>query len=453
MDFGFLQYSVMDIVWNRLQKVFDLQQIGAAKLILLLFGAFVWEVPLGAMPSEDGAVTYKIKPGDTLIGLAEQFMLSRDRYKIVQQQNRIANPHAVPVGKVISIPRQVLAFKLTDARFVAVRGAVLASAKQAAVGQSLREGATITTGPSSFATLALSDGSRVSLPSNSDIRIRRLRTYNLGGSVDFDFDILKGGTRSNVTKKQSPDDRFRMRTPKAVSAVRGTDFQTRIDPVNSREFAEVVEGGLAVDTGDGAAPLAQGNGLAITDDRRVIQESLLPPPNVPGAGKVQADRIVSFAAEPRTSTRFTIGADSSFIEQVADVISEDGTANIADLPNGRYFVRTRAISANGIQGLPATYAFKRRLNGVTATAGKGDEGYVFRWASEGSGKTNFHFQLFAKTQKSAPIVDEAGLSGDKITISDLPAGTYQWRVAVVQYLEGEASINWTPFESLTISGE
>ena len=83
----------------------------------------------------------------------------------------------------------------------------------------------------------------------------------------------------------------------------------------------------------------------------------------------------------------------------------------------------------------------------------GDEGYVFRWASEGSGKTNFHFQLFKNAQNAAPVIDEAGLSGDRITISDLPVGTYRWRVAVVQYLEGEVSINWTPFETLTVSGE
>lgn len=373
--------------------------------------------------------------------------------KSCRKKNRITDPYAVPIGKTISIPRNVLAFNLADARFVAVRGTVLSGTSQASVGQKLREGATITTGPSSFATLVLSDGSHVSLPSNSDVRIRRLRTYHLGGSVDFDFDILKGGARSTVTKKKSLDDRFRVRTPRVVSAVRGTDFQTRIDPVSNRDFAEVVEGALAVSVGNGASALTEGNGLAVADDRRVIKEALPPPPNVPGAGKVQADRIVTFATEPRVPTRFTIGADSSFIEQVADVISTDGSARIADLPNGSYFVRARAISANGIQGVPATYAFKRRLNGVTAAVGKDDEGYVFRWASEGGGTTNFHFQLFTNAQAGAPLVDEAGLSGDRIIISDLPLGTYRWRVAVVQYLEGEVSINWTPFEALTVSGQ
>ena len=421
--------------------------------IALLFGASILGAPLGASSPDDDSVTYKMKSGDTLIDLAEKFMLSRDRYKIVQQRNRIVDPYVVPVGKTISIPRDLLAFKLVEARFVAVRGTVLANANQAVVGQNLREGATITTGPSSFATLALGDGSRVSLPSNSDVRVRRLRTYHLGGSIDFDFDILKGGTRSTVTKKKSPDDRFRMRTPRAVSAVRGTDFQTRIDPASSRDFAEIVEGALAVDVGNGPLALTEGNGLVIADARRVIKEALPPPPIVPGAGKVQADRIVSFVTEPRAPTRFTIGADSSFIEQVADVISTDGSAKIADLPNGSYFIRARAISANGIQGIPVTYAFKRRLNGVTATAAKSDEGYVFRWVSEGGGKTNFHFQLFANAQATAPIVDEAGLSGDRITMTDLPVGTYRWRVAVVQYLENEVSINWTPFEALIVSRE
>ena len=407
MDFGFLQYSAMAIVWNRLQKVIDLQRSSAAKVGLLLLGSFILEAPLGASSSDDDSVSYKVKQGDTLIGLAEKFMLSHDSYKVVQKQNRILNPYAVPVGKIISIPRNVLAFKLADARFVAVRGTVLANETQAIIGQRLREGTNITTGPSSFATLALGDGSRVSLPSNSDVRIRRLRTYHLGGSVDFDFDILKGGTRSTVTKKSSPDDRFQMRTPRAVSAVRGTDFQTRIDPVSRRDFAEVVEGALAVDVGNGPSALTEGNGLVIADARRVIKEALPPPPTVPGAGKVQADRIVSFTTEPRVPTRFMIGADSSFIEQIADVISADGNAKIADLPNGSYFLRARAVSANGIQGVPVTYAFKRRLNSVTANASKSNEGYVFRWASEGGGKTNFHFQLFSNAQKAAPLVDEA----------------------------------------------
>jgi hypothetical protein len=407
----------------------------------------------GAAPSDE-PITYKVKSGDTLFGLADRYMVSRDRYKIVQQQNKIRDPHAVPVGTVISIPRNLLKFKPAAAKIISVRGQVNTGAVAANVGQSVSEGIVISTGPSSFATMQLADGSRISLPSNSDVRIRRMRNYVLGGSLDYDFDILKGGTRSTVSKKKSQDDRFRMRTPKAVSAVRGTDFQSRIDPVTKRDFAEVVEGALAVDIGTGnLLPLPAEMGLAVTEDGQKLTETMLPPPVLPGAGKTQAEKIVSFAAEASTPTRFTIASDSSFIEQVADIVATDGKANISDLPNGNYFVRGRAISGNGIQGLPVTYAFKRRLNGVSATAGKGDEGYVFRWSAEGEGKKNFHFQLFRTAADTVPMIDEAGLAGDRVTISDLSVGKYLWRVAVVQYLDGEVAINWTPLETLTVSGD
>ncbi|MBK8161488.1 MAG: hypothetical protein IPK59_22995 [Rhodospirillaceae bacterium] len=42
-----------------------------------------------------------------------------------------------------------------------------------------------------------------------------------------------------------------MRTPKAVSAVRGTDFQTRFDDTAKRDFAEVDEGALAIGVKNG----------------------------------------------------------------------------------------------------------------------------------------------------------------------------------------------------------
>lgn len=412
---------------------------------------------VAAMPvnasENDAPVRYTVRKGDTLIELADRYLQSRAHYKIVQQQNRIADPFAIPVGKIISIPRNLLKFKPANAKLISVRGQVLASASPASVGQILHEGVVLSTGPSSFATMLLDDGSRVSLPSNSDVRIHRLRSYVLGGSLDYDFDIAKGGARSSVAKHKSDNDRYQVRTPKAVSAVRGTDFQSRFDPDSDSDFAEVVEGALAVDAGSGAdRSLPAGNGLAVKADGGVIAEALLAPPELQEPGKTQADKIVTFQSGTPAGVRYTIGADSGFIEQVADVVVADGKASITDIPNGNYFVRARAISPNGIQGMPATFAFKRRLNGVTASAGQGDEGYVFRWMGEGEGTQRFHFQLFRNATDKVAMVDEAGLTSDRVTLSDLPNGDYFWRVGIVQYLDGEAATNWTPMEKLSVSG-
>ncbi len=408
--------------------------------------------PLSAS-ADDGSVRYTVRKGDTLFRLADRYLTSRQLYRVVQKQNRIANPLAIPVGKVIVIPRNLLKFKLASAKLISVRGQVSAGNSPAAVGQVLQEGVEVTTGPSSFTTMLLDDGSRMSLPSNSNIRIRRLRSYALGGSLDYDFDIARGGVRSTVTKHKSSDDRYLVRTPRAVSAVRGTDFQSRFDPTSNNDFAEVIEGELSVDVGSAALrSLPAGNGLAVKAGGAIVTEALLAPPELSEPGKTQAEKVVRFRAAQPSPTRFIIAADSGFIEQVADIIAEDGQASFADIPNGNFFIRARAISKNGVQGMPATFAFKRRLNGVSATAGQSDEGYVFRWAGDGEGTQRFHFQLFRNATDSVAMVDEAGLASDRISISDLPKGDYFWRVGIVQYLDNEVSINWTPMEKLSVSG-
>jgi hypothetical protein len=405
-----------------------------------------------ASASDDAPIRYTFRKGDTLISLGERYFRNGQSYKIVQQQNRIADPRRIPVGQVILIPRSVLKYRPANAKLISVRGQVLTGSGIASVGQTVLEGSDINTGPSSFATMLLDDGSRISLPSNSNVRIRRLRSYVLGGSLDYDFDIAKGGIRSSVAKHKSGDDRYQVRTPKAVSAVRGTDFQSRFDADAGSDFAEVVEGGLGVVAGGGTArELPAGNGLAVKTGGGVITEALLAPPVLQEPGKTQADKIVRFAADGPVGIRYTIAADAGFVEQVADTIAPDGKAEFADLANGNYFVRARAISDNGIQGIPATFAFKRRLNGVTASAGQNDEGYAFRWIGEGGGMQRFHFQLFSKGTDQIAIVDEAGLSDDRVTVADLPPGDYFWRVGVVQYLDGEVAINWTPLEKLSVS--
>lgn len=423
--------------------------VGIAFLTALLLTV----APANAAGGDDAPVRYVVRKGDTLINLGDRYLARAETYKIVQQQNRIANPLAIQVGKVLIIPRSLLKFKPAKARLVAVRGQVLTGRAHASVGQILGEGTAISTAGSSFATLLLDDGSRVSLPSNTEIRIRRLRSYVLGGSLDYDFDIAKGGMQSAVIKHKSADDRYQVRTPKAVSAVRGTDFQSRYDADAGKDFAEVVEGALAVEAGSAkAAPLPAGNGLALPPGGKVIREKLLPPPALIEPGRVQVDPVVRFAAQPSApGYRISIAADAGFIEQVADTVIESAQASFENLANGNYFVRARAISANGIEGLPATYAFKRRLNGVNASAGQGDEGYVFKWFGDGEGVKRYHFQLYRGGLQTLPMVDEAALHSDRIVLSDLPPGEYQWRVGAVQYLDGEVATNWAPAEKLTVT--
>ncbi len=423
----------------------------------LLFTVVALMQPAFAAEVVDGSVQYKVKKGDTLLALADRYLHSREHYRILQRRNGIANPMALPVGKLLIIDRSIMKYTPTQARIIAVRGQVNAGGNAARIDQQFGEGARIKTAAASFVTLQLENGSKIAIPSNSDVVIRLMRRYALGNSIDYDIDLIKGDVRSRVTPLKSSDDRYRVRTPKAVSAVRGTDFQSRYDPTGNRDFAEVVEGALAVSSGvsSAEAPVTAGNALAVDSNGAVINETMLAPPSLIDAGKVQADPLLRFALDQSDNAsgyRIALASDAGFLEPIADVSISNGTAQFDAIPNGNYFVRARAISANGIEGIPNTYAFKRRLNGVTATAGKADDGYNFKWTSEGDGVRRFHFQLYKGDVNGVPMVDEAGLTSSVVRISDLPKGTYFWRVGAAQYLDGEMGMNWTDFEKFEAAG-
>jgi hypothetical protein len=405
--------------------------------------------------AEDDNVRYTVKRGDTLIGLAKRYFARTNSYKIVQVANHIANPNTLPTGKTLIIPRALLKYSPSQARILSVRGNVVSNEGSVVAGQAFGEGTRLTTSAGSFVTLGLENGSRISLPSNSGLRIKTLRNYILGGSLDYDFDLSAGGAQSKVTPLKSSQDRYRIRTPKAVSAVRGTDYQVRVDGNSGADFAEVVEGGLSISAGTSTQlPLPAGEGLALMANGNAVKETLLPEPKLLNAGKLQADPEISFAADPsdkETGYRFTLSADAGFVEQIADQVVAAPNALFADIDNGNYFVRARGISAAGIQGMPVTFSFKRRLNGVSAAAGKGEDGYAFKWQTTGTGKTQFHFQMYEGQASGIPMVDEPAVLQNQITLSDLPPGTYFWRVGSVQFLDGETATNWTEFEKLSVA--
>ena len=78
---------------------------------------------------------------------------------------------------------------------------------------------------------------------------------------------------------------------------------------------------------------------------------------------------------------------------------------------------------------------------------------IARWAANGKGRHVYQFRLRPEASGAAPLVDETGLTGDSISISDLPPGTYRWSVGVQHFEGGESATTWLPEQSLTVAGE
>lgn len=432
----------------------------------------IW-LPPQSYASEGGdkknAIAYIIKSGDTLSDLKNKYIRPEISYRLIQKYNGISNEKHLKIGSTLLLPRQYLRFEKSNAQILSLRGniniltTVNGTARQYKVGDVISEGAIINTGRSSFMSLSLEDGSQISLPSNSNVTLRRMRRYMLERAIDYDFDIAKGGSRTKVAPLRGQNDRFRMRTPRAVSAVRGTEFQMRVDESSDNAISEVTEGSLAVSNTitNNDALLPAGNGWAVTKTGREIKEKLLPAPQLINPSQTQKDDLLNFTLKPLAGAgkyRISLAKDATFLEQIGDHISETEIVALPTIDNGRYFVRASAMSPNGIEGLSNIYSFKRTLNSITAQGGASDDGFLFKWVSRGEGPKNYHFQLFASNGQGKPlseiaIVDESGLDANSVTISDIGEGEYVWRLGTILFADGEVDTSWTEYQKLSVGAE
>ncbi|MGQ3176077.1 MAG: FecR domain-containing protein [Blastomonas fulva] len=429
-------------------------------LVALVCGAALApDRALAQQPGGDDAITYTVRKGDTLITLGRAWLIREADWKQVQRINRVADPHRLPVARKLILPVRLLKFRPASASVAAFRGDARSAAgggglQAVTMGQSLGEGARVVTGPASSLSLALSDGSVITLPSNSALQIARLRKLLITDSIDYELALESGGVRSRVSPFRNRDDRFRLRNPIAVSAVRGTDFRTHYDAQQGQARAELIEGGLAISGPAKAADtrLVAEFGAVIGKSGGILVEQLLPPPALATGGGKQRNPMLAFSVEAvpgARAYRLQIARDSGFVDIVGDVSSPSPAFVTDALPNGNYFARFTAIATSGLEGMPGTFTFKRRLATATQGAAAGEDGYVFRWIGTGDGLRRYHFQL--RTQDTPNlVVDEAGLTGSSIILGDLPPGRYMWRVGTTTFTPEETDIDWTEFESFSI---
>lgn len=406
--------------------------------------------------SADEQVTYEVKAGDTLIGLGQRYLVSNAAALEVGRINKVRNPRRLPVGTRLAIPQRLLRFDPIELKLQSFSGPVTVSGGQPPrPGLVLPEGTEIETGSNGFVTVSGADGSRFTLPSHSKVRILHSRRYVLGTASDIDLDVRKGRADLRAAP-QKPGSAFRVRTPIAVSAVRGTVYRVGLAEDSATSFTEVLEGGVAVNTSAAAVAVEAGFGAASRSDGAIAKEALLVAPALRSPGKVQTDALVSFAFKPvegAKSYRLQLARDAGFLDVMAETVSNEPAAEFADIANGTMFVRSTAIAASGIEGTSETNSFRRQRVGLTASAGESGVpgGLRFDWLAEGEGAAVYRFQLFGPDKDAPPLIDQAGLTQPGLTLTGLRPAAYRWRVGVIMTTpEGSAEV-WAPLQELKVN--
>ena len=364
----------------------------------------------GSITVGTASITYVARAGDTLFSIAQQYTERSNNWGALGKLNRIDKDSAIPIGTVILIPAELLGDTPSKATVVAMTGSIAATgadgaATRLALGATVLEGTQLETGGNSFLTLALPDQSRISLPSNTRVRIAKLRTARYLNSPRTEVLLLRGQVESRVSPLEANRGRYEVRTPLSVAGVRGTHFRVGfVDGSGATRIAtETLEGKVAVAhaVGPGGPDrLAKGN---ITDDRTVGPAlDLLPAPQLkPALGsnglEFPAARIAVQAVPGARAYHLQIAADPQAVQLLAESRANGTTLAIANLPDGNYFARLSAIDGVGLEGLtiiqPITLRAGSDAAGGAASstasatmlaapyiAGSTDKTVVLRWA-------------------------------------------------------------------------
>lgn len=376
-----------------------------------------------ATDREAPPLRYTVRPGDTLVTIGARALAEPEDWRGLARRNAIKDPDRLVPGSTILIPADLLRREPVDATVVAFSGNVKVAGEKVALGRQVKVGDVIATGANSFVTLAMDDGSRVTLPSQSRIRIEALHRIALDGRLERRFALEKGRGDFTVAPKQQADDRFLVRTPVAVAAVRGTEFD--IDTDSEESIITVDEGMVSSrpEDEDEESLLSAGQAVMLESDDSQ-QVAMLPRPALTpesDVGTGNADLTMVIAPDTAASHHVLLARDAGFVDQFAEAETSNHQLSFANIPDGIIYARIRGVDAKGVAGLAADYsAVRGPPPPIRATH--------FRWQRAESGDRRYDLVVARDSALADRAIDIEGLDATEFTAEGLAPGIWYWRV-------------------------
>jgi len=299
---------------------------------------------------------YRVQEGDTLIGLAQRYLRNSQAWRPLQTLNQVEDPYRMPIGMTLRIPLAWIPREAAQARLAYVRGPVRVGAASARADEALAPGSVLYTGEGGSAALALEDGTLITLVPNTELHIEHLSKFQGSDLGDTVIDLSRGALEATVAPSGQGVGRFEVRTPVAVTGVRGTRFRTERGAQGQMDA--VTHGSLRLQPRtEGGAPetptlIQEGYGSVVRADGTLAGSwPLLPAPTVSEptrlAGHWQA-HITPVAGATRYELVVAHDANGHF--QFASELLAGTDIRVA-LPGTRdYYLIVQALDERGLRG-------------------------------------------------------------------------------------------------------
>ncbi len=413
-------------------------------VVLLLTLLFFHQPAVGM----DREWLYTVENGDNLWSLSKEHLKSMRYWKKLVVLNNIKDPYNLQPGTTLHIPVEWLKSGSSVATVAELTGeATIVGHKSgqmipAQKNMLLWDNDIIKTSSDSNATLQFTDGSRILIQAESELKVEKLVGYGSTGMADTKVRLKTGRTHNKVIPRTEQGSRFEISTPSAIAAVRGTEYRISAGE-NGESRTEVLTGAVGVDSSGSSQMVPEGFGTVSYRDRKPLDPvRLLPPPDLSGAP--ESIYRVPFSLKPlplegARQFRLQIARDDTFSTLLFDSTFPNNNVWVPDLPDNEYFLRVSGIDNNGLEGLYTIHAFSIKARPFPPLLIQPPPEAVidrpkvtFRW-SKPQDASHYRFQLAANDQFEQPlIIDENHLGKTNFTPDhEIKPGAYYWRVSSV----------------------
>ncbi|MFK7994452.1 MAG: FecR domain-containing protein [Granulosicoccus sp.] len=329
-----------------------------------------------------------VEVGDTLAKLAQRELGKTGFAPLLAEYNKLTPTTQLVPGSIIRIPVQVPK-RDEFAEVVFVKGTVTATrlldltARATLVSAShasdvvdidngtqepgiitlsrnalVYSGDVITTSIDGYLSIAFSSGSVINLQPDTVAKLERLTCLETDDSCLIEIETQRGRVTSDVESRDQQPVEFRINTPYASAAVRGTVFDV---DASQNLLVGVAEGLVDVTAQSQTVPLNNGFGLVVEEGEPPGEPiELIPGPvfkRVPS--RITAgDTIEWWPFIDASSYLAVVSTDEAANETLTDLSLPEGS-NLLDvkatlnepLDAGDYFLTLRAVDINGLLGL------------------------------------------------------------------------------------------------------
>ena len=265
-----------------------------------------------------------------------------------------------------------------------------------------------------------------------------LSAYGKTGMVDTQMRLRSGRVESRVKRFQGPASRFRIDTPAAIAAVRGTRY--RIASQGDTTLGEVLEGGVALRSENVTRNIPAGFGAVARVGKPPTPPIPLPPaPDLSGFPDVQQHLQLAFrwpAVPSVAGYRVQVLGDAERAALLFDRTVSQPQVSVEAPPDGRYTVQVRSIGLQGLEGPDAERRFEVDARPVPPSLLQPADAYRTHdtvpqlWWSIPQGSEHFYLQIATEPEFQDLFLERTGVAGSRFKLPELPKpGDYYWRLA------------------------